>query len=81
MKNYKEYKMVRNMNTLKMLEKANLIKFHYQTGTKISGLYDNKLFTCYYIDSSTSTRFTYKNKSYEVKYLSGCFCPYVFLIN
>ena len=73
---------IRNLNTLKALKNANLIKFCEQTGTKICGLYSSKLFTCYYIDDAIgSSRFTFNGKNYIVKYVDGCFFPYVFLVN
>jgi len=75
---------VRNLNTLKAMQKLNLIEFCEQTGKQITGLYDSKKFTCYYIDgegkASKGRQFTYKNKQYEVRFVSGCFNPYVFEI-
>ena len=79
-----EKEIVRNMKVLKGMEKMGLIKFDEQTGTKITGLYDSKLFTCYYIDEAGNQgrNFTYNNKDYSVEFVSGCFMPYVFkLIN
>lgn len=72
---------VRHMPTLRVLLKAGLINFCNQTGTKIHGLYDRKLFTCCYIDGATgSSLFEYKGVKYAVEYTSGCFYPYVFKI-
>lgn len=70
---------VQNIALLKGMQKANLIKFDNQTGTKITGLYDRRKFTCYYIDEAVgSSVFEYKGGIYEVAYISGCFNPYVF---
>jgi len=76
----KDYELipVRNMNTLKMLERAGHITLHEQTGTKITGLYSSEKFTCYYIDDFVTSRFQHKGKYYGCEYVSGCFCPYVF---
>jgi len=67
---------VRNLNTLKAMERAGHIKLHRQTGSKITGLYRREKFTCYYVDEG-SYSFDYKGKKYGVKYFDGCFCPYV----
>lgn len=72
-------KVVKNLNTLKAMEKCGYIGLHSDTGTKIQGLYSNKKFTCYYIEDGLLD-FTYQNKKYITKYVSGCFCPYVFQI-
>ena len=69
-------KIVRNMNTLKAMEKAGHIKLHNQTGSKITGLYSPTRFTCYYINDGQWS-FMYKGKKYQTKYFDGCFCPYV----
>ena len=67
---------VKNMNTLKAMQKMGFVKFCEQTGEKITGLYSSKLFTCHYIDEA-KLEFEYKGKKYGQKYLSGCFNPYV----
>ena len=67
---------VNNLNTLKAMEKKGFIKFCDQTGEKITTLYSNKTMVCYYIDEGDSS-FTYKGKKYGVKYLDGCFYPFV----
>lgn len=72
-----KFKTVKNLNTLKAMQKRGLIKFCDQTGEKITGLYTNKLFTCYYIDEATNPYFTYKDKEYKEQYFDGCFMPFV----
>jgi hypothetical protein len=67
---------VRNLNTLKAMERAGHIKLHPKTGTKITGLYSRDYFICYYVDDGQS-KFTYKGSIYGVKYFDGCFYPYV----
>jgi len=74
--NYEKFKVVKNMNTLKAMQKMGLIEFCEQTGEKIHGLYDSHMFTCYYINEAPFT-FEYKNKTFGQKYFSGCFMPYV----
>jgi hypothetical protein len=80
----KEFEVVKNMNTLKAMKDLEFIKFHEQTGTKITGLYSDEEFTCYYIDEEGKNaplrRFKYNENDYEIKYIDGCFCPYVFKI-
>ena len=67
---------IQNMNTLKGMERAGLIKFHEHTGTKKEHLNTKKKSTMYYIADGPHT-FTYKGKTYHTKYFSGCFCPFV----
>ena len=67
---------VKNMNTLKAMEKLGLVKFCEQTGEKITGLYSSRGFTCYYVDEA-KINFMYKGKKYTQEYFSGCFFPYV----
>ena len=74
--NYNNYKIVRNMNLLNSLEKKGIIKFCNQPGSKISGLYSSKLFTCYYIDEAPFS-FQYKGRTFGQQYFSGCFYPYL----
>ena len=69
------YRVVKNMNTLKAFEKRGLVIFCSDTGTKITGLYGGNSFTCYYIDSACN--FEHKGKKYREKYFSGCFYPYL----
>lgn len=72
----KDYKVVKNLNTLKAMQKRGLVKFCSETGEKIHGLYDHHLFICYYIDEAP-INFVYNGKNYGQKYFSGCFFPYV----
>lgn len=74
---------VRNLNTLKAMLKAGLITFSSQTGLKITGLYSNKYFICYYVDDygPQGPNFIYKDCVYSLKYFSGCFYPYVVKIS
>ena len=71
------YEIVKNMNILKAMERQGFITLHEQTGTRITGLYSKRKFTCYYIDEGNHT-FEYKGDIYHTKYIDGCFCPYVF---
>lgn len=73
-------KIVKNLNTLKAMQRLGFIKFHHQTGEQITGLYSSKKFTCYYVDDGKYF-FTYKGKKYGTTYISGCFCPYVVELN
>lgn len=71
-----QYQIVKNMALLNAMEKEKLIKFHPQTGTKIHGLYDTKLFTCFYIDEAPS-KFEFRGRIFGEKYFDGCFMPYL----
>ena len=75
--------LVHNITALKGMQKAGLIKFHEQTGTKITGLYGGKSFTCTYVDDlceGVYAPFEYKGNKYRLKYVSGCFMPYVEIV-
>lgn len=66
------------MRTLNNLAEAGLIKLHKHTGVKFGngGI-------AYYIDDRTEgTPFTFKHKrtTYELKYISGCFYPFVYKV-
>ena len=74
--NYDKYEVVKDISLLKKMEKQGFVKFHYQTGTKIHGLYDDNLFTCVYVDEAKPL-FKFNNEIYGQKYFDGCFCPYV----
>lgn len=66
---------VRNMNTLKKLAKAGLIKLHPHTGCKFSNGVK-----AYYIDDRTEGTpytFEYKGRKYQVQFRPGCFYPFV----
>jgi len=65
---------VRNMATLNGMQKANLITFAPETGCKIGKN------TIYYVNdvcNGVMSIFTYKGVKYCLKYVSGCFYPYV----
>lgn len=66
---------VKDLRVLKAMRKQG-VKFCDQTGEKIHGLYDKRLFTCYYVDEAPS-QFIYKGKKYGQKYFDGCFMPYI----
>ena len=70
-----ETEIVRDIKTLKEMQKLGFVTFCKETGTKIKGLYSNETFICCYIDSAET--FEYKGKKYTEKYFSGCFYPYL----
>lgn len=69
-----------SISLLKSMAKAGIITLHHQTGKKITGLYSDKKFTCTYVDDGPHT-FDFRGRRYGVRYVSGCFCPYVFLLD
>lgn len=69
-------KFVKNMNTLRAMERAGHIELHQDTGTKKEGIYFTQKRTIYYVNDGRHT-FTYKGKQYHTKYFDGCFCPYI----
>lgn len=74
-------KIVNNLRRLKELEKEGLIKLHPQTGCKVKSL-DGQLVTTWYIDDYVkSSEFVFKGRKYSVKYVDGCFFPFVFETN
>jgi len=60
---------------LRVLESRGLVEFAPETGTKITGLYGGKPFTCTYIDSADT--FIWGHYKYRTEYFSGCFYPYL----
>lgn len=68
---------VQNINLLRKMRDAGHIRFHAHTGTLISGLYSDDRFMCYYVDDSKYSTWEIGGKKYQLKYFSGCFCPYV----
>lgn len=70
-----EWEIVSEVPLLKSLSKQGYLKLHPQTGKKITGLYSNEKFTCYYIDEAKT--FTFNGYKYQEKYFDGCFCPYL----
>jgi hypothetical protein len=67
---------VKDMRTLKAMQKRGFVTFCNQTGSKIHGLYSSNMFVCYYVDSAKS-HFVYNGKTYTEKYFDGCFFPFV----
>ena len=74
---------VNDIRTVNSLIKAGLVIPCNQTGSKISGLYSSKTFTCCYVDDhgNQGSRFEHKGVKYSVEYVDGCFNPYVFRID
>lgn len=73
-------KIVNNMILLKAMAKRGLIKFHADTGKKgINAM--GKPFTFYYVDGRGNLPTTFKygrpEKTYQLQYIEGCFCPFV----
>jgi len=72
---------VDSIPTLKAMAKKGLITLHEQTGKKITGLYGDESFTCYYVEDGKHTfQFGAWNHIYIRKYVDGCFCPYIFRV-
>ena len=66
---------VRDLRTLRGMEKKGHITFHEDTG-KILYPYGHK-WKCVYIGGYQKWNFEYKGKKYSIEYFSGCFCPFV----
>lgn len=71
---------VSDLRVLKAMERAGLIRFHKDTGKRLAGLYGGKHKICYVggYPEDGDIDFEYKGKRYTLRYLSGCFCPFVF---
>lgn len=67
---------VNDIHLLRRMEKAGHVKFHPQTGQKITGLYSPQKFTCYYVDE-VDFRFEFEGAKYGQLFIDGCFCPFV----
>ncbi len=70
-----DWEVVTDIKLIKNFAKKGLVELHYQTGTKITGLYDNHKFTCTYIDSAKT--FVHDGYKYQQQYFDGCFNPYL----
>jgi hypothetical protein len=70
------YEVVTDAKTLRLFEKLGFITFHHQTLKKITNLYGNEKFTCYYVDEG-KYKFEHNGNTYGIKFFDGCFCPYV----
>ena len=77
---YDNYTVIDYLPLLKSFAKKGFITLHKQTGTKITSLYSNKKFTCHYVDDGESL-FEVNGYWFGIKYLPGCFCPYVVRYN
>ena len=73
-------KRIDDIPLLRRMAKAGIITLHHQTGTKITGLYSDEKFTWTYIADGPHT-FDFEHRRYGVRYVSVCFCPYVFLLD
>lgn len=71
-----KYRIVNDCRTLNAMEKRGLIKLAPQTGSKITGIYGGRAFTCTYIDEAP-VRFDYNGNKYGYMFFDGCFYPYV----
>lgn len=69
---------LKNLNTLKALEKRKFITLHSHTGQKV--WWNGQSFKTYYIEDYSQRTFSYNNRNFECKYVDGCFYPFVFEI-
>ena len=67
-----EFEVVRNSKTLRLFKKLGFITFHPQTLKKITGLYGNNKFTCYYVDGG-KYKFEHNGDIYCIKYFDYFF--------
>jgi hypothetical protein len=67
-------KIIKDLRTLKSMERAGFIKLHEDTGKSVS--WQGRSGKVYYVDDG-KREFTFKGKNYETKYYSGSFFPYV----
>jgi len=76
--NIRDSRIVRDLRTLKGMEKQGLIILHPHTGKKV--YWNGQYVKAYYIDDGVEgiCRFTYKNNEYEINYDDGSFYPYVY---
>lgn len=70
---------VSDLRVLKAMERTGLIRFHEDTGKWLEGWYGGKHKICYVggYPEGGDIDFKYKGKRYTLRYMSGCFCPFV----
>ena len=68
-------RMVREIGTLKAMEKQGLIELHEHTGKKVTWYYGDV--TAWYVQDGQRS-FEFRGKKYESKYVDGCFYPFIF---
>lgn len=70
---------VPNVNLLKAMAAAGLIRLHADTGKQV-GHWTGRTVTAYYIDDvcpGVRQPFEFRDRMYELKYFDGCFMPFV----
>lgn len=72
----KEWVVVKEMHTLHKLAKAKLIELHAQTGKKVGSAVGGQVYA-WYIDEYTSPVWEFEGVDYRIKWMDGCFCPFV----
>lgn len=70
---------IRDLSTLKKLEKAGYITLHHHTGKTVNGLFGPV--KAWYIQDNTASSFEHDNRKFEIEYVDGCFYPFVFEIS
>jgi hypothetical protein len=72
---------VKNMNILKAMQKAELITFCKDTGNKVGVPFSSGKRTAYYVNDygpkANNLSFEFKGNFYRVQYFDGCFHPFV----
>lgn len=69
--------MIKDCNVLRGMAKAGHIKLPAEFGKKVRHWTGQMVKVCY-VDSGDSMSFEHNGKKYEVRYLDGCFNPFVF---
>lgn len=73
-----KHNIVKDLNTLKAMEKAGFIKLHHHTGKTVKNTMGGET-KAWYVDYCKPF-FEFKGYKYMEKYLSGCFQPFVYCI-
>ena len=68
-------KPIRNLNTLRMLERAGHIKLHAQTGKIV--VHNGQKVRANYVSEGQPV-FQHKGKTYKTVYWDGCFYPFIY---
>jgi hypothetical protein len=70
--------MITNMRTLRATAKAGHIKLHRDTGFRVRHWLGPWVRAVYVNGLDSKRRFRYRGQDYELRYLEGCFSPFVF---
>lgn len=75
-----QHSVVAKLAVLRAMARAGLIKLHPHTGRKVRH-WSGQTVTAHYVDDTcpgVGRRFEFQGRQYQLKYLEGCFFPFIF---